>query len=81
MPRYYFHLRDGEDVLLDPKGMELPDSLAIEAQALYEARSILSHDVMNGRIKLSQRIDVENEDGNIVHSIPFVDAVEVISAQ
>jgi hypothetical protein len=78
VPKYFFHLRDGEDVLLDPEGMELADAEAIAAQALFEARSILSHDVMNGRIHLGQRIDVETAEGVIVHSLPFSGAVEIL---
>lgn len=80
MLRYYFHLRDGEDVLLDPEGMELDGPESIEAQALFEARSILSHDVMKGRITLNQRIDVEDANQTVVHSLAFSDALEIVPA-
>ena len=78
MPRYYFHLRDGEDVLLDPEGRELNHPGAVEQMALNEARAIICDDGRGGRIDLTQRIDVEDEAGNLVHRLPFVDAVEVV---
>ena len=34
MARYFFHLRDGEDQLLDPDGTELVDHHAIEVGQL-----------------------------------------------
>lgn len=77
MPRYYFHLRDGEDVLLDPEGRELGSPGAIEEMALNEARAIISDDARGGRITLIHRIEVQDESGRIVHSLQFVDAVSI----
>jgi hypothetical protein len=73
----YFHLRDGHDVLLDPEGRELDGREAIAAAALAEARAIISDDAIAGRINLNQRIDVEDEQRKIVHSLRFADAIEI----
>jgi len=77
MALYYFHLRDGIDVLMDAEGVELAGMAAVAARALMEARFILSQDSLAGRINFDQRIDVEDEHGKIVHSIQFSDAVTV----
>ena len=77
MPLYYFHLRDGADVLLDPEGRELNGAEAISKAALVEARSIISDDALGGRILLNQHIDVEDASGEVVHCLCFVDAVEI----
>ena len=77
MPLYYFHLRDGEDLLLDPEGRELEDSEQIAKAALREARSIISDDALRGRIRLDQHIDVEDSERRIVHRLPFADALEI----
>ena len=71
MPVYYFHLRDGHDTLLDPDGrnLESPDAIA---------RALISDEVRLGRIHLDQRIDVEDADGQVVHSQPFDGAVEIV---
>ena len=77
MHTYYFHLRDGTNVLLDPDGRLLPSLNAVEGAALYEARAIISADAKAGRISLRQWIDVEDEAGAVVHTIAFEDAVKV----
>lgn len=80
MARFYFHLRDGRDVLLDPDGSELADMDAVRARALADARSIMSADILEGRLKLDMRVDVEDQAGRIVHRLPFVEAVEIVPA-
>jgi hypothetical protein len=76
MPRYFFHLRDGADVLLDPEGVEMPAD-AIVGAALLQARDCIAGDVRHGRIDLHSRIDVHAEDGELVHSLAFVDALQL----
>ena len=77
MSLYFFHLRDGIDILLDPEGRQLDGPDEIPSAVLKEARSIIAHDAMNGRIVLKQHIDVEDESGNILHTLHFADAVEI----
>jgi hypothetical protein len=77
---YYFHLRDGDDLLLDPEGRQIEGVAAIAKAALAEARSIISEDARGGRIRLDQRIDVEDSLRNVVHSLDFADAVEIVRA-
>ena len=80
MARFFFHLRDGTDVLLDPEGRELAGVDAIPPLALEEARSIVSGDALSGTIMLNQRIDVEDETGQLIHSLSFEDAVTIVRA-
>jgi hypothetical protein len=75
--RYYFHLRDGTDRLLDPEGTELASLETVEQITLFEARSIISGDALEGRIKLDYHIDVEDASGTIVHSLEFEKAVTI----
>ncbi|HZW16585.1 MAG TPA: hypothetical protein VFF66_10075 [Brevundimonas sp.] len=77
MPVYYFHLRDGADVLLDPDGRALDGMSAIAECALAEARALISEEARTSRIRLDQRIEVEDADGVVVHSLPFRQAVEI----
>ena len=76
MGRYYFHLRDGADVLLDPDGRELAEG-AITAAALAEARAMIAADVLEGHVRLDQQIEVLDSEGAVVHRLPFEDAVTV----
>ena len=78
LPRYFFHLRDGQDVLLDPDGRELFSLDAVAVIALDEARDIIGHDARVGRIKLDYHLDVEDIAGRVIHRLNFEDAVELI---
>lgn len=79
MPHYRLHLRDGVDELLDPDGMHMPAD-AVPGYALRAARDCMAGDVMNGRIELKYRIDVEDDQRRIVHTVRFADAVEIVPA-
>lgn len=76
MPRYFMHLRDSIDEVLDPEGTILPTE-AIVGAALLAARDCIAEDVKGGRIDLHYRIDVHAESGEIVHTLPFADAIEI----
>jgi hypothetical protein len=78
MPLYFFHLRDGIDTLIDAEGIDLEDVKAARASALFQARDIISHEVLRGNINLAQRIDVFDEADRLVCSLKFDDAVEIL---
>ncbi|UZK67441.1 DUF6894 family protein [Sphingomonas sp. M1-B02] len=78
MSLYYFHLRDGTDIVLDPEGRELETKAAIVDTALHEARAILSEDARKGHLMLDQVIDVVDEAGAIVHRLHFIDALDIV---
>ena len=78
MPLYYFHLRDGTDHLLDPEGSLLANIGAAQTRALAAVRSLMSADVLDGRLRLDMHIDVEDEHGAVVHRLAFQDALEII---
>lgn len=77
MPRYYFHLTDGSESVIDPDGREIADGAQIALLALQEARAIIGHDALGGRIDLDQTIEVRDEDGKLVHQLAFPDAIVI----
>lgn len=77
MPLYFFHLRDGEDTLLDTEGVELDGIEAVRNSALLQARDIVSHEALKGSINLAQRIEVFDSSGSLICTQEFRDAVEV----
>jgi hypothetical protein len=79
MPKYFMHLRDGEDEVLDPDGTVMAED-AVPAAALAAARDCMAGDVRRGRIELKHRIDVCDEAGAIVYSLDFADAVDIVPA-
>lgn len=79
MGRYFLHLRDGTDEILDPEGVEYPDMDRVRKAVLDGARGVMGNDIMSdGLMDLRYRIDAENETGSVVYSLTFKDAVNVI---
>jgi hypothetical protein len=79
LPRYFMHLRGPADETLDPDGVEMPEE-AVNGAALRAARDCMAHDLRAGRIDLASRIDVHDEAGDIVHTLPFAGAVTIVPA-
>jgi hypothetical protein len=75
--RYFFHLCDGRDALIDPEGRELVEAAMIAGAALKEARMMISQDALGGRITLHQFIEVRDRGGKLVHNLLFRDAVTI----
>ena len=78
MPLFYFHLHDRSGPVPDPDPRELADLEVVRAQALKGARSIICEDVRYGRVDLTGRIDVHDDAGTLVLSLPFTEAVELV---
>ena len=78
MPKYFLHLIDGTDILLDPHGMDMPTE-AVAGAALLNARDCMAGDVRDGRLDLNYRVEVHNDAGELVHSLPFTEAVKITS--
>lgn len=77
MALYFFHLCDGQDVLIDPDGRAIEDDSLIAGMALKEARAIIGYEAAGGSIKLAQHIQVFDEAGTLVHRLEFRDAVRI----
>ena len=78
MPRYFMHLRDGTEQILDPEGLEFPNIETMRKAVLVSARDLMTGDIREGVMDLRFRIDVEDEDGEIIYTLPFKHAVNII---
>jgi hypothetical protein len=78
LARYFMHLRDGTDDLLDSEGIELADLEAVRNRVMASARDVLAGDLRNGVVDLRYRIDAEDEAGLVVYSLPFKHAFSII---
>jgi hypothetical protein len=76
MPRYFLHLKDGVDEILDEEGIELSPA-AVAGAALLAARDCMAADVKQGRLDLNHRIDVYDESGEIAQTLVFAEALEI----
>lgn len=67
MSRYFFHVRDGSNLLPDEEGEELSSLDAARDLARESAREILSEAALSGRATdLNQQIEVTDEAGQTV---------------
>ena len=78
MARYFMHLRDGTEQLLDPEGLEYGSMDAVRKAVLVAARDLMTGDIREGVLDFRFRIDVEDEAGEIIYSLPFKHAVNII---
>lgn len=76
MPRYSFHLHDGETTD-DLEGSELSDLAAARDQALVGARSLMAADIRGGRLDLGDWIQVTDEQNRELFRLSFCDAVTI----
>jgi hypothetical protein len=76
--RYFLHLKDGTYEVLDPEGIEIAIE-AVPEEALKAARDCIAGDVKAGVLDLHYRIEVLSEGGELVLTLPFSDALHVVS--
>jgi hypothetical protein len=78
MPWFYFHLYNEANVT-DETGKEFTDLAAAQAHAVCMARfEVAEAATRDGRIVLSHRIDVEDENAAVLVTVHFGDAVQVL---
>lgn len=76
--RYFMHLRDGTEELLDPEGRDFASLEALRSAVLFSARDLLIGDLRNGLLDLRFRIDAHDDKGAIVYCLPFKHALNII---
>ena len=76
MPRFFFLIADG-DVYEDEEGQQHADGDAAMVAALTAARELIAEDVKNGHISLRDRIVVSDEEGQVVGTLNFKDALKI----
>lgn len=77
MARFYFHLADADGCIRDEAGIDLSGAEAAKLEAVKGARSIIAHDALSGELDLTGRIEVTDEHGAPVLTLPFAQAIAV----
>lgn len=76
MPRYHFNIRNGHGFTPDEEGLELSSHQDARMQAISGARSLISAEVLEGRLDLCGQIEVTDDDNDEVLTVSFRDAVD-----
>jgi hypothetical protein len=71
MPRFFFHIRNGNDYVADEEGTEVANLAAAEEEASEAAREILAERLLNGEVLDGQTFEIVDEDGRILKTVPF----------
>jgi len=77
MPRFFFHIVNGNGFTEDEEGQELPDAERARAIAVDSARSLLSAEVSRGELDLTGRIEVADAGGKPLMAVKFDEVVEI----
>lgn len=73
MRRYYFHVKQGDDMLADEEGDEFPDLDAVRECALLSARQLFGDEIKDGKPFEDQTVIVKDDAGETVMTISFKD--------
>ena len=77
MPRYYFHIRNGFELIEDPEGIELPSIMIAKSEAEEAARELLASKVKSGDIIDGQEFEIHDGWGNRLLRVPFKSALRL----
>jgi hypothetical protein len=69
MPRYFFHIRDGWEVIPDEEGMEFPNLNLAEVEGYASTRDLAAAAEFEGRSFAAYAIEVADEVGTVLSRI------------
>jgi len=71
MPRYFFHLRYGDRVVVDEEGLRLHDLVRHRVDVVGSIREILSEPGFEYQDIDGQKLEISDESGETVLVVPF----------
>ena len=74
MPRYYFHLTDGAQILYNHKGIDLSGNAAARDDAVALARDLKHGVVMPGWNWVGWFVVILDQHGHKIDEVPIADA-------
>ena len=77
MPRLYFHLRKGTQLVRDEEGTDFESATAAREDALRAARELIAESATKGDLPLSHVFEVVDAAGTRLFIMPFRSAVRI----
>jgi hypothetical protein len=72
MPRYFLHIKEGPDVVIDPEGQNFADLPAAQVEAVEVARDLMAERLRAGRpMDLNSEVIVSDEHGDTLARVEF----------
>lgn len=79
MSRYFFHVYS-DTVAIDEEGQELASLAIAREAAIRAAREFAAEEITScGQISLRHRIEVEDENGRPIFTLPFSAAFRIVT--
>ena len=72
MGRYYIHIREGEKIITDEEGVDLPDASAAAREARLGALELLGDAIKSGAERVPDAVVVADDSGQVVETIPLL---------
>ena len=72
MGRFYFHVKEGNELIADEDGTDLPDLAAATREALQAARELLAEAIKLGKPTAPEAIVVADAGGRTLLELPFI---------
>lgn len=79
MAKYHLHLINAHLDAGDEEGHDLPSLAAARAKAIEGVRDFLASELRQGKLDLRGRIDIEDETGAVLMTIPFADTISILT--
>ena len=79
MTRFYFHLRSGDELMLDEEGQNCSDISAALTEAVKSAREILSEAIKTGKDRVPEAFVIADEHGREIESVLLATAMPTMS--
>ncbi|MBB3594802.1 hypothetical protein FHX08_005212 [Rhizobium sp. BK529] len=73
--RYFFHIRDGEDLILDQEGSDCASLAAAIEEAKADARELMAERLRSGRELDGQSFEIVDDAGLLAAVVRFKDAL------
>ena len=71
MPRFFFHLREGDQLVRDLQGQDLPDVNTACSEAVAGAQEIVSERIKAGKSIDEHELHLCDESGAVLEWFPF----------
>jgi len=71
MPVFYFHIRNGQELVLDREGVQMPGLEAALEEAKSAAREILAERIRHGDVVDGHEFEVHDAAGAKLFTLPF----------
>jgi hypothetical protein len=71
MGRFYFHLKDGVELIRDPEGADLRDAAEAKRMALVSARELLADAIKSGKSRVPEAFVIVDEEGRAIATVPL----------